>query len=246
MGLLDEKKLHTNFLKLHAFVDPTRRLNDKNNPCGKYHNDFNWIFTVVEKIESLSTKSRPVDIIIANGIVKVKVYESSILSNRYHYHNDIVYVDEYMSKLIALYRACVDFVTWFNQADCFSIIERFYTSPYSKEYRVSSGTDRMFPDKVSIDYLIHVAAEAFSVTALQMGSKTRKQEVVKARQTCMLLLNFDGLSLSAAGEVFMKDHATVLHAKKAILDIIETKDPEYYTSVMKVLHNFNLKEKFEK
>jgi hypothetical protein len=244
------EELHVNFLKLHAFLHPEEPIKDwvKNDPeyHGEYHSSIDWVYPVVEKIETLSTKVKPLDFIIANGMVSVKVYESIAFADRYYYHSDIVYAENGMDKTTAIYKACVNFINWLESTQDMTMLKNPYMSPYSLIYKKSFGTRRTFPDKVARDHLITMVANTFKVDVEEINGKSRKQEVVKARQLCMTMLHLDDMSLTQIGEIFRKNHATVIHGKRAILNIIETKDKEYYDSVITVLDTFGLKEKFEK
>lgn len=66
--------------------------------------------------------------------------------------------------------------------------------------------------------------DKFSIDYERLISKTRKREVVQVRQLGMYLTYlFTNYSLAHIGFLFGgKDHATVLHAKKAIIDLSET------------------------
>lgn len=61
-------------------------------------------------------------------------------------------------------------------------------------------------------------------------AKTRKREVVKARQFCMWFLkNKTPMTLSTIGQRYGdKDHATVLHACNVVENLIFTKDIGFY------------------
>jgi chromosomal replication initiator protein len=78
--------------------------------------------------------------------------------------------------------------------------------------------------EISIDFIQKIVCDYFNIPVDQMNSKTRKREIVQARQLSMYfskrLTNF---SLSTIGvHCGKKDHATVLHACKAITNLIET------------------------
>lgn len=81
------------------------------------------------------------------------------------------------------------------------------------------------------------AAELFGITVEELKSKTRKGEVVKARQLCMWYekLNTKHSLASIGFEYGGKDHATVLHAHKAIENMIETKDEKYYKAIVEFI-----------
>lgn len=68
------------------------------------------------------------------------------------------------------------------------------------------------------EIVANVATEVtgYKVTPELLESRTRKREVVIARQVLMKIMRDEGMSLSAVGSSFRKDHATVLHAVKTV------------------------------
>lgn len=61
------------------------------------------------------------------------------------------------------------------------------------------------------------------VNKAKLHSKTRKREIVLSRQLSMVYRNKKmRLSLQSAGDIYNKDHATVLNAKKQVKNLIET------------------------
>ncbi len=83
--------------------------------------------------------------------------------------------------------------------------------------------------------ILNLVASYFDIPPLIMLEKTRKGEIVRARQWAMFLMRVElGLTLSAIGRIFSyreevngvsrtvkKDHATVLHSYKKITQWIE-------------------------
>ena len=71
---------------------------------------------------------------------------------------------------------------------------------------------------VTMQEVLRVVAQEFKLTPYDLKSKTRKKEVVLARQIAMYIArNVIGLSLSAIGSYFGgKDHTTVLHSIQKI------------------------------
>ena len=58
---------------------------------------------------------------------------------------------------------------------------------------------------------------------------SRSERCVKGRYFVMVYLHEElGYSQQQAGDVFVKDHATVHHGKKVIKNIIQTEDEEFY------------------
>lgn len=78
--------------------------------------------------------------------------------------------------------------------------------------------------EVSIDYIQKVVCDYFDLPIELMKSKTRKREVVQARQIAMYFAK--SLTKSSLATIGMhcggKDHATVLHACRTVNNLIET------------------------
>ncbi len=82
--------------------------------------------------------------------------------------------------------------------------------------------------EISIDYIQKVVSEYFGLSVDAMISKTRKRNIVQARQLTMYFAkNHTKASLTTIGlQCGNKDHATVLHACKTVLNLIDT-DKEF-------------------
>ena len=99
----------TPFLKLvepHAFGDEqfSCKLQDFEL---EFHSDWNWLMSVVEKIENLQDENNC-------AIYNVQIEQSftEIIDN--HTSETIVEVDS-NSKIQAVYQACVEFIKWYNE-----------------------------------------------------------------------------------------------------------------------------------
>lgn len=76
-----------------------------------------------------------------------------------------------------------------------------------------------------------IAAAIFETEPEKLFIKTRKPDVVMARQICMVYrFRFLKMSLAEAGARYSKDHTTVLHAKKTVNNLYET-DKKYRAKV---------------
>ncbi|HPD95282.1 MAG: chromosomal replication initiator protein DnaA [Bacteroidales bacterium] len=77
---------------------------------------------------------------------------------------------------------------------------------------------------LTIDYIQKIVCEYFGLPTEAIHAKTRKREIVQARQIAMYFSkNLTKSSLSTIGSVIgNKDHATVLHACKTVSNLIET------------------------
>ncbi len=86
--------------------------------------------------------------------------------------------------------------------------------------------------EISIDYIQKVVSDYFSLPIELMVSKTRKREIVQARQLAMFFSKkLTKASLATIGlHCGNKDHATVLHACRTINNLIET-DKQFKTYV---------------
>jgi len=78
--------------------------------------------------------------------------------------------------------------------------------------------------EISIDYIQKVVCSYFNIPIEQIQSKTRKREIVQARQVAMFFSkSLTKASLATIGsQIGGKDHATVLHACKTVNNLIET------------------------
>ncbi len=77
---------------------------------------------------------------------------------------------------------------------------------------------------ISIDYIQKVVCEYFKIEPKVLIAKTRKREIVQARQISMFLSkNYTSASLSVIGaETGGKDHSTVLHSYRTVRNLLET------------------------
>ncbi len=78
--------------------------------------------------------------------------------------------------------------------------------------------------EVSIDYIQKVVCNYFDIGVELIQSKTRKREIVQARQVAMYFSkNLTKSSLATIGsQIGGKDHATVLHACKTVNNLMDT------------------------
>jgi chromosomal replication initiator protein len=78
--------------------------------------------------------------------------------------------------------------------------------------------------EISVDYIQKIVCDYFEITPDQLHSKTRKREIVQARQIAMFFSkSLTKSSLASIGsQIGGKDHATVLHACKTVNNLIDT------------------------
>ena len=78
---------------------------------------------------------------------------------------------------------------------------------------------------ISIDFIVGTVCEYFNITRETLVSKSRKRQIVQARQIAMYECRslIPNCSLSTIGtELGGKDHATVLHACTTVQDLMST------------------------
>ena len=93
---------------------------------------------------------------------------------------------------------------------------------------------------VTIDGVQRVVCDYFNITRDDLLSKTRKRQIVQARQIAMYMSRnlISNCSLSTIGaEIGGKDHATVLHACTTVTDLMSTDKTfkQYVTDIEKLL-----------
>ena len=92
---------------------------------------------------------------------------------------------------------------------------------------------------ISIDKVQKVVCDYFNITRDDLLSKTRKRQIVQARQIAMYMSrSLINCSLSTIGaEIGGKDHATVLHACTTVNDLMSTDKAfrQYVTDIEKML-----------
>jgi chromosomal replication initiator protein len=78
--------------------------------------------------------------------------------------------------------------------------------------------------EITIDYIQKVVCDYFNMPPEVINSKTRKREIVQARQIAMFFAkSLTKSSLATIGsQIGGKDHATVLHACKTVNNLIDT------------------------
>ncbi|MCK9301587.1 MAG: chromosomal replication initiator protein DnaA [Bacteroidales bacterium] len=89
--------------------------------------------------------------------------------------------------------------------------------------------------EITIEYIQKVVCDNFGLTPDIINSNSRRREIVQSRQLVMYLAKkYTKLSLATIGQACgNKDHATVLHACKAVNNLIET-DKLFKSQVEKI------------
>lgn len=95
--------------------------------------------------------------------------------------------------------------------------------------------------EISVEYIQKIVSDYFKVPIDQLTGKTRKRQVVQARQISMYLAkSFTDNSLKAIGKYFGgRDHSTVIHACRAVLNLMET-DKMFQDDVTELQKQINM------
>lgn len=95
--------------------------------------------------------------------------------------------------------------------------------------------------EITIDVIQKMVCEYFNVPYQKLIDKTRKREIVQARQITMFLAKaFTKNSLKTIGEHFGgRDHTTVIHSCQTVKDLMDT-DELFKESVLELQHKVQL------
>ena len=93
--------------------------------------------------------------------------------------------------------------------------------------------------EVNVDFIQKTVADFFSVPVALLKEKTRKKEIVTARQVAMYFTkSFTSHSLKTIGFHFGgRDHATVIHSVQTVSDLIDS-DPKFKTQIGELRKRF--------
>lgn len=87
-------------------------------------------------------------------------------------------------------------------------------------YRININTD-IHPLGIILDYI----ANSLQLDNYAVRKKCRKRELVYARQLyCYFATKLTGYSLDFIAQLIKRDHSTVIHSKKRIIEFLDIKD----------------------
>lgn len=90
--------------------------------------------------------------------------------------------------------------------------------------------------KSEIHMVEYIALQHLELSSSQIRMKTRKREVVIPRQIVMsFMYQYSDQSLESIAKIYgLRNHGTVIHAKKCIQDMLDVKDKQYYQVITKI------------
>ena len=96
--------------------------------------------------------------------------------------------------------------------------------------------------EVGVDFIQKTVSEYYGIPLDDLKAKTRKKEIVTARQVAMYFCKeFTNHSLKSIGYHFGgRDHSTVIHAVQTVNDIMET-DTSFRNSVLELKKKFKMR-----
>ncbi len=118
-----------------------------------------------------------------------------------------------------------------------SLVKRDFDLSLAKQILQNIITD--IEEEIDIEMIGETVSDYFSVPADQLKAKTRKKEIVIARQVAMYFAKeYTDFSLKSIGEYFGgRDHSTVIHAIQAVNELIET-NKNFKTSIQELQGKF--------
>ena len=99
-----DNKLIAEFMGLTIITDNISYFDTNYKPLKNYHNDWNWLMEVVEKIENLSKEGETYMFSITKFSARVTYKGSRIVD---------LPIDN--TKIEAVYNACIEFIVWYNE-----------------------------------------------------------------------------------------------------------------------------------
>ena len=118
-----------------------------------------------------------------------------------------------------------------------SLVKRDFDLSLAKQILQNIITD--IEEEIDIEMIGALVSDFFSVPEEQLKAKTRKKEIVIARQVAMYFAKeYTDFSLKSIGEYFGgRDHSTVIHAIQAVNELIET-NKTFKTSIQEIKNKF--------
>tara|TARA_R100000742_G_C4227724_1_gene49973 strand:+ start:24 stop:551 length:528 start_codon:yes stop_codon:yes gene_type:complete len=92
--------------------------------------------------------------------------------------------------------------------------------------------------KMSVESIVRAVENEYGVSFAMIKEQTRKRHIVEPRQIIMWALKElrPTMTLNSIAELFAKDHATVIHARKMVDQLIQT-DQMYRERIFMILNN---------
>lgn len=111
MNTTENNKLLDKFLQKEDNIISIRNYRgveiDREYNPNSYHNDWNLLLEAVEKIESLETKD--------GETFTIDMHKDNVIINQYGKYNNEIIVTEGGTRIENLYKACIEFVKWYNK-----------------------------------------------------------------------------------------------------------------------------------
>jgi len=172
------------------------------------------------------------DIKIPDFETRVAILRQKRDQHKYEIPDDVIsFIAENVKRNIRELEGCLITVGNFCSSmrmppsiDTVKDIIKDYSNPHDHEEK-----------KISIDLIKQVVAEKYNVEVKDLSSKRRNETVAFPRQVAMFLAcELTDLVLKDIGEAFNREHATVLHAKGKIGDMVQ-RDPYFNEALNQII-----------
>ena len=93
------------------------------------------------------------------------------------------------------------------------------------------------PVEVTVEKILNEVARTFSVDAQEIRSRSNKAPISAARQAAIYIIReITQMPLSAIGEEFSRDHATMSYANTKVAEMMQ-KDEKYRLTIEDIIKN---------
>lgn len=192
------------------------------------------ISTLEERLRSRFEMGLIVDIGSPDYETRMAILSKKNDTENFNIQNDILayFADNIKSNIRELEGAVIKLVA----------LSRLKKQPITMELAQEALKDYASADNrktITIGYIVDIVSEHLGISSSDLYSKKRTNEIAHARQTVMFLATkLTDLSTTDIGKQFNRDHATVLHARDKIQEMINT-DPQTASTIDILMKKIN-------
>ncbi len=119
----------------------------------------------------------------------------------------------------------------------YSLLESKTLNITTAQTAISDIMNNSQPTPVTVDMIIEEVGRTYGVTAEDIKSKKRKKDISTARQIAMFIIReITQMSMADIGDVFNRDHSTVVYAIKIVDESLE-KYPRMKATIEDIIKN---------
>jgi len=173
---------------------------------------------------------------------RVAILNEENEKNKFNIPQDVInFIAEKVTDNIRSLKGCISTVGhYFIQTNTYPSIDlaqkliKDFINPYEEHHN----------DKVDIEDIEEIVSETYGVTINELKSKTKTDRIAFARQVAMYLMcTLSDKSLPEIGELFKKDHSTVIYARNKITQMMNS-DPFLSEQINSIVNKIKSKKKY--